>query len=86
MNDTDRPTDRAADEGVPGETTTGARAGGRKPAESPMPGGAVPDEIGTVHGAPQEADPAGDADLGSGDGEHARDVADRVRDADETLD
>jgi hypothetical protein len=84
---TDQPTDRDADEQVPGETTTGARPGGREGSDSPTPGGAVTGEIGRVHGVPGEADPVGDADLGTAaDGDGVADMAERVREADATLD
>lgn len=86
MSDHDRPTDREADEQVPGETATGARPGGRDPASSPTPGGAVPGEVGTVHGDPQQADAAGDTDLGSDDGDHVREVAEKVRETESDLD
>lgn len=88
--DTGRPdreaTEKGPDERVPGETTTGSRPGGRSAEGTPMPGGAVPDVVGRVHGDPGQADVAGDADLGSDDGDHVQDVAERVREADQTLD
>lgn len=83
----DQPTDRDAEDQVPGETSTGRRPGGREASDAPTPGGAVTGEIGEVHGVPGERDPAGDADLGSAaDGEHVADMAERVREEDATID
>lgn len=76
MTDGDQRHEPAHDDPAPGDTSTGARPGGKEPSESSMPSGAVVGEVGRLAAEPGSADPAGDADLGAGADEELPDASD----------